>query len=117
MIIQKISQNLKLISLYDNVPFIFKSSRATTCLVAQKSIELESHQTVKIFSFLLVLQMGLKVDSFLWFLHKIAAFYAEQYTNPPLLHNFQVSQGSSNQTLNNYGFICDAIFFTCKQNS
>ena len=29
--------------------------------------------------------------------------------------NFKVSQGTSNQSLKNYnyGFICDAIFFTC----
>ena len=61
--------------------------------------------------------MSLKTDSIVMVFAQKAALYAEQYTNPPLLHNFQVSQGSSNQTLNNYGFICDAIIFTCKQNS
>ena len=32
---------------------------------------------------------------------------------PQHVHNLEVSQGASNQSLNNYGFIGDAIFFTC----
>jgi len=47
------------------------------------------------------------------FLHKTAAFYTEQCTSPSLLHSFEVSRGTSNQSLKKYGFICDAIFFTC----
>ena len=45
------------------------------------------------------------------FLHKTAAFYTEQCTSPSLFHNFEVSQGGSNQSLKSYGFICKAIFF------
>ena len=41
------------------------------------------------------------------------AFYTEQCTNPLLFHNFEVSLGGSNQSLKNYGFICDAICLTC----
>ena len=37
--------------------------------------------------------MGLKTDSIVMVFAQKAALYAEQYTNPPLLHNFQVSQG------------------------
>jgi len=32
---------------------------------------------------------------------------------PPLFHKFEVSWGSSNQLLKNYGFICSTIFFSC----
>ena len=48
-----------------------------------------------------------------WFIHKTAAFYAEQCTSPSLFHNFEVSQGSLNRSLNNYGFISDAILKIC----
>jgi len=43
-------------------------------------------------------------------LHKTAAFYTEQCTSPLISHNFGVSQGSSNRSLNNYGFISNSIF-------
>jgi len=43
------------------------------------------------------------------FMHKTAAFYTEQCTSSSLFHNFEVSRGSSNQSLNNYGFISDTI--------
>jgi len=37
----------------------------------------------------------------------------QQYFTLSSFQNFGVPQGSSNQSLKNYGFICDAIFFTC----
>jgi len=40
----------------------------------------------------------------------MAAFYAEQCTIPLLFLNFEVSLGTLNQSLNNYGFIFDTIF-------
>jgi len=46
-------------------------------------------------------------------LHKTASFYTEQCISSSLCHNFEVSQGGSNQLLKNYGFICYTIFFTC----
>ena len=52
-------------------------------------------------------------DSFQWFPHKMAAFYTEQCTSPLLFLNFEVSLGTLNQSLKNYGFIFDTIFFTC----
>ena len=48
-----------------------------------------------------------------WFLHKTAAYYTEQCTNPLLFHNFEVSRGGSNQSLKSCGFISDAIFKNC----
>ena len=47
-----------------------------------------------------------------WFLHKTAAFSTEQCTSPSLLSRFEVSEGSSNSSLKNYSFLCDAIFFS-----
>jgi len=46
----------------------------------------------------------------LWFSHKTAAFYTEQCTSPSLFYNFEVSQGGSNRSLNNYSIISNAIF-------
>jgi len=46
------------------------------------------------------------------FSHKTVAFYTEQCTSPSLFHNFVLSRGSLNYSLNNYGFIFDTIFFT-----
>jgi len=40
---------------------------------------------------------------------RVATFYTEQCTSPLLFHNFEVSRGSSNQSLKNYAFICDTI--------
>ena len=45
----------------------------------------------------------------------MAELYTEHCTSPSLFHNFEVSWGASNQSLKNYGFICDTIFFTCTQ--
>ena len=36
-----------------------------------------------------------------WFSHKTAAFYTEQCTSPMLSHNFEVSRGTSIQSLKN----------------
>jgi len=97
------------LSLYGNTPNDTKKQ----C----KSTKPESHQTAHndfLSSFLHLLQTKLVQHwmTLSWrFLHKTAAFYAEQlqWTSPSL---FKVSQGAWNQSLNNYGFICDAIFFT-----
>ena len=48
-----------------------------------------------------------------WFPHKTAVFYTEQCTSTSLFHNFEVSWGTSNRSLKNNGFICNATFFTC----
>ena len=54
-------------------------------------------------------------ESFMIVLHKTAAFYSEQCTSPSLFHNFEVLSGTCNWNypLKNYGFICNATFFTC----
>ena len=44
--------------------------------------------------------------------HKTAAFYTEQCTSPSLYHHSKVSRHGSNQSLNDYGFISNAIFKT-----
>ena len=45
------------------------------------------------------------------FSNKTARFYTEQCTSLLLFHNFEVSQGTSNQSLNNYGFSFFFFFF------
>ena len=92
----------------------------TTCPVVQKSIAKVPNQKVarrlKCFHSSVSSLDGLVQNCITlswWFLHKTAAFYTEQCTSLLLLHNFEVSQGGLNQSLNNYGFYCDAIFFTC----
>ena len=47
------------------------------------------------------------------FSHKIAACYTEQCTSSLLFYNFKVWWGASVWSLKTYGFICNAIFFTC----
>ena len=48
------------------------------------------------------------------FLHKTAALTTEQCTSPSLFFSrFEVSWGSSNRSLKNYDFLCDAIFSSC----
>jgi len=39
-----------------------------------------------------------------WFTRKTVTFCTEQCTTPLLFHNFEVSQGARNHSLNNYGF-------------
>ena len=49
-----------------------------------------------------------------WFSHKTAAFYTEQCISPSfLLTSLKSHEALLSQSLKNYGFICDAIFFTC----
>ena len=52
-------------------------------------------------------------ESFTWFSHKLAEFYTEQCTNLSLFHTFEASQGCSNWSLKNYGFISNANFKNC----
>jgi len=60
--------------------------------------EPESHRMAKMF----------------YFLSSSSSFTSSSaLTSPSLSHNFEVSRGSSNHSLNNYGFICNATFFTC----
>ena len=108
MIIQKISKNLKndkLISLCSNVPFIFE------CFQDEKQTHWHEKPTWKHWT----AKLPKLCDSFTMVLHKTAAFYTEQCTSPSLFHNFQVSQGSSNQSLKNYGFISNTIFKNCRR--
>jgi len=42
--------------------------------------------------------------------HKTAVFSTEQCTSPSLFSRFEVTQGNSNRSLKNYGFLYDAIF-------
>jgi len=39
-----------------------------------------------------------------WFTHKTAAFCTELCTTPLPFHNFEVSRGTCNHSLKNYGF-------------
>jgi len=96
----KISQNLKngkLISLYDNLPFIFKCFMTYNTPGSTKkhheSTEPESYQTAKYFpssssSLDRLVQNFLTLSQ--WFSHKTAAFYTEQCTCSLLFHNFEV---------------------------
>ena len=100
------------------------ASWPTTCLVAWKSIAKVPNQKVsrwpKCFSFFSssssssdkLLQTSKLLPFSQWFIHK-TAFYAEQCTSPWLFHNFEVSRGSLNRSLNNYCFISDAILKIC----
>ena len=40
-------------------------------------------------------------------------FFTEQCTSPSLFFRFEVTRGDSNRSLENYGFLFDAFFFTC----
>jgi len=85
-----------------------------------KSIEPESHQMSKMFSFFFFFRRTSSNlhDSFTMVLHKTAAFSTEQCTSPSHFSMFEVSRGGSNCSLKNYGFLCDVIFssrYTCAQ--
>jgi len=84
------------------------------------SIEPESRQMAKMFFFFFFFFFFFRWASsnFMnlsrWFSHKTAAFPTEQCTSPSLFSRFEVSQGSLNCSLENYGLPCNAIFFfTC----
>ena len=88
----------------------------TTSLVVQKSIMKILNQKVakwSKYSAFFFRWASLKLTLSQRFLHNTAAFYAEQCTNPSLFHNVQVSHSSSNQSMKNYGIICNTIFLTC----
>ena len=104
-------------SIYINTLFIFK------CFCDQQHLQycekaLQLYQTRKLHIVLLSSSFSFRQqvqswrDHSQWFLHKTVAFHAEHYTTPLLFHSFQVSWGTWNWTPKNYGFICDAIFFT-----
>jgi len=61
---KKTSQNLKngkRVSLYDNVPFIFECFMTYNTPSSAESIEPESHQTTKMFSFFFFRQTSSKI--------------------------------------------------------
>jgi len=123
MTIQKKSQNLKngrLISLYNNVPFIFECFHDEQHPVVLKGIAKLLNQKVtrwpKCFSFFFLLSSSsdglvqVCVTLSRWFSHKTVEFFTEQCTGPSLFSRFEVLRGDSNRSLKNYGFLCDAIF-------
>ena len=90
----------------------------TTRLVVWKSITKVPNQKVsrrpKSFSSVFFrLASSNLCDCFTMVLAQTAAFYTEQCTSPSLFQNFEVSRGGLNQWLKNYGFIYNALFFTC----
>jgi len=115
---KKISQNLKngkLISLYNNVPFIVKCFNDQQVSQwrekASRRYQTRSSQNRRnvFLSFFLLLSSsdGLAhycVNLSRWFMHETAAFYTEQCTTPSLFHNFEVQQGARSHSLKNYGF-------------
>jgi len=101
------SRNLKYGSLYNNVTFTFRcyhnQQHSQWC---EKALQKVPNQKVtklpKICSYFFFSD-GFKI---VWL------FYDSLCTKP---HNFEISQGAWKQSLKNYGFICNAIFFTCTQ--
>ena len=75
----------------------------------RESTESESHQTAKMF-FFFFRRASSNLRDLRWFLHKTAAFFTEQCTSPSLFTRLEVTQGHSNCSLKNYGFLYDAIF-------
>jgi len=114
---KKIPQNLKngkLISLYNNVPFIvecFHDQQVSQwCKKASRKYQTRSSQNgrnVFLSFFLLSSSDGLAhycVNLSRWFTHETAAFYTGQCTTPSLFHNFEVSRGARSHSLKHYGF-------------
>ena len=52
-------------------------------------------------------------DSLMMVFSQTCSVLHEQRISPSLFCNFEVSWGGANRSLKNYGFIHDAIFFTC----
>ena len=132
MIIQ--IQNLtndKYISLYDNVPFIFKcfndqrhSQRREKTSRRYQTRNSQNGPNVFLSSFFFFFLLSsdrlvqICVTLSLWFSHKTAAFFTEQCTSPSLSSRFEVTRGDSNRSLKNYGFLYDAYFlhvYACAQ--
>ena len=113
----KISPNLKngeLISLYDNILFIFEcfhdQQDSQWRKKASRKYSTKQQQKLFFFFFFFFLSSdGLAqycVNLSRWFTHETAAFSTEQCTTPPLFHNFEASQGAcshSNTTASNLG--------------
>ena len=112
----KIPPNLKngeLISLYDNILFIFE------CFHDQKDSQWREKASRKYPTkqqqngqiVFLLLSFFLSSDGLAqycvnlsrWFTHETAAFSTEQCTTPSLFHNFEVSQGARSHSLKHYG--------------
>jgi len=98
-----------------------------TCLVGQKSITKVPNQKVarwpKCFSsffffFLFVVFFRWATsklrDSFMMVFAQNSSILHWPVHQPITFHNFELSWGSSNRSLNNYSFISDAIFKICK---
>ena len=91
------------------------ASCPTTHLVVQKNHEStkpESHPTA---FFFFPSSKGLVQNcmTFMMVFVQNSSIYTEQCISPSIFHNFEVSQGSSNHSLNSHGFISDANFKTC----
>ena len=110
----KKSQNLingKLISLYNNAPFIFKcyndqqySQRREKTSRKYQTRNTQNGPNVFLSSFFLLSSDGLAqycVNLSHWFTHETAAFCTEQCTTPSF---FQVLRGTRNHSLKNYSF-------------
>jgi len=110
---EKSLKSSKLVSLYDNVQFIFECfmtyNMPCSAKKHHKSTKPESHLTTKIF-FLFFRQASSQLCDSLTFMHKTAAFYTKQCTSPLLFQNIEASRGGSNRSLENYGFISNANF-------
>jgi len=115
---KKIYQKLKTINLYDNLPFIFECFMTYNIPSCAKKHRKQKRKTKR-------KKVTRQPTSFLssssdrrvqkcmtpwWFSGKTAAFYTEQCTSPSLFHNHEVSWHGSNRSLNDYGFISNAIF-------
>jgi len=76
----------------------------------RKGTELTTHKMGQMFFFLFsffVSSDGLAqycMNLSRWFTHETAAFCTEQCITPLLFHSFEVSRGTRNHSLKNYGF-------------
>ena len=86
------------------------------------STEPESRQTAKMlllllfffffFFFIIIRQASSNLrDSFAMLFAQNSSIFTEQCTSSSLFSRFEVTQGNSNRSLKNYGFLYDAIFF------
>ena len=110
----KISPNLKngeLISLYDNILFIFEcfhdqqdSQWREKASRKYPTKQQQNGQIVFLLSFFRWASSML-CEPLSWFTHETAANYPEQCTTLSLFHNFEVSQDACNHPLHNYGSV------------
>ena len=121
---KKISPNLRngtLISLYNHIPFIFEcfhdqqdSSHREKPSRKYHTRHSQNGQIVFLSFFFFFLSSDNLAQRCLnlsrWFSHETAAFSTEQCNVPSLFATSKSSPGGCSCPLNNYGFICHAIF-------